>query len=101
MIIALVYATVVYDLRPRMKSVWISFVSLVIFFLMTIPINILLGANYFWICGKPPVHSILDYFGKWPWYILTTAFVALTHFFLFYFIIIFWTRKLEMSKIKQ
>ena len=101
MIIALVYATVVYDLRPRMKSVWISFVSLVIFFLMTIPINILLDANYFWICGKPPVHSILDYFGKWPWYILTTAFVALAHFFLFYFIIMFWTRKLEISKRKQ
>ena len=101
MIIALIYATMVYDFRPRMKSVWISFGALTMFFLITIPVNIFLDANYFWICGKPPVHSILDYFGPWPWYILTTALVALAHFFLFYFITIFWTRKLDMSKAKQ
>ena len=101
MIIALIYATMVYDFRPRMKSVWISFGALTMFFLITIPVNIFLDANYFWICGKPPVHSILDYFGPWPWYILTTALVALAHFFLFYFITTFWTRKLDMSKAKQ
>ena len=96
MIIALIYATMVYDFRPRMKSAWISFGALTMFFLITILVNIFLDANYFWICGKPVnqigerIPTLLDYMGSWPWYIITGEFVALAHFLLayspFYFI---------------
>jgi len=53
-------------------------------------VNLLLDANYFWICGKPVNHigeripTLLDYMGPWPWYILTGEVVALAHFLLAY-----------------
>ena len=84
MVVAIVYATVVYGMRPTRQSLWRSFGALIIFFLMTIPVNLLLDANYFWILGKPPSASILDYFRPWPWYLLSTAVFALFHFYLLY-----------------
>ena len=90
MIIALIYATVVYDMRPNLKSVWKAMLALNIFLLISIIANILLDANYFWICGKPinqlgeHVPSLLDYLGPWPWYILVAEFVALAHFLIAY-----------------
>jgi hypothetical integral membrane protein (TIGR02206 family) len=95
MIIALIYATVVYDMRPNLKSVWKAMLALNIFLLISIIANILLDANYFWICGKPinqlgeHVPSLLDYLGPWPWYILAAEFVALAHFLLAYIPFIF------------
>jgi hypothetical integral membrane protein (TIGR02206 family) len=90
MIIALIYATVVYGMRPSLKSVFKAMFALNIFLLVSIIANILLDANYFWICGKPineigeHVPSLLDYLGPWPWYILVAEFVALLHFLLAY-----------------
>jgi len=84
MIVAIVYATVVYGMRPTWQSLWRSFGVLFIFFLGTIPVNLMLGANYFWILRKPSTASLLDYFGPWPWYLFTTAFFALLHFYLVY-----------------
>lgn len=90
LILALIYATVVYGMRPTVGSLKRAFIALNIFFLVTIPVNLILDANYFWICGKPVndlgqhVPSLLDYLGPWPWYILTAEFVALAHFVLAY-----------------
>jgi len=90
MIIALVYATVVYGMRPSLKSVWKAMIALNIFLLLSVVVNLLLDANYFWICGKPTneigdhVPSLLDYLGPWPWYILVAEFVALAHFLVAY-----------------
>jgi len=95
MIIALIYATVVYGMRPSLKSVFKAMFALNIFLLVSIIANILLDANYFWICGKPineigeHVPSLLDYLGPWPWYILVAEFVALAHFLLAYIPFIF------------
>ncbi len=84
LILALVYATVVYDMRPTWQSLKRSFIALNLFFLVTIPVNLILDANYFWICGKPPVASLLDYMGPWPWYILSAEVLALVHFVIVY-----------------
>lgn len=89
-ILALVYATVVYEIRPTFKSLVKSFIGLNIFLLVAVMVNLLLDANYFWICGKPVDHlgnaipTLLDHMGPWPWYILTGEFVALAHFLLAY-----------------
>ncbi|MFQ6607783.1 MAG: TIGR02206 family membrane protein [Fidelibacterota bacterium] len=80
MIVALIYAVVVYGMKPTWKSLWKAFIALNLFFLITIPVNLLLQANYFWICGKPETPSLLDYMGPHPWYILTGEIVALLHF---------------------
>ena len=87
MIIAIIYATFVYDIRPNKKSIYVSFFSLIVFFAITIPINLFLKANYFWICGKPPVGTILDFFGSWPWYLIVATILALIHFYFFYYLI--------------
>lgn len=84
MIVALIYATVVYEMRPTLASLRRAFVALAFFFLVTIPVNLILGSNYFWICGKPPVPSLLDYMGPWPWYFATVALFALAHFYMVY-----------------
>ncbi len=38
--------------------------------------------------------SVLDYFGPWPWYIIVSAILALLHFYLFYYVILFISQKL-------
>tara|TARA_B100000315_G_C14593817_1_gene597502 strand:+ start:2826 stop:3557 length:732 start_codon:yes stop_codon:yes gene_type:complete len=92
MIVALIYATVVYKMVPTLKSLWRGFIALNLFLLITIPVNLILDANYFWICGKPPSASLLDYMGPWPWYILTGEFVALAHFSLAYLPVHIWQK---------
>ena len=84
MVVAIVYASVVYGMRPTWQSFWRSFAALLIFTVITIPVNLLLGANYFWILGKPTTASLLDYFGPWPWYLVSAAVFALIHFYLVY-----------------
>jgi hypothetical integral membrane protein (TIGR02206 family) len=80
MVLALIYAIVVYNLKPTLKGLWESFLALNVFLLLAVGVNLLLDANYFWICGKPPTASLLDYMGPWPWYILVGEFVALLHY---------------------
>ena len=98
MILALIYATVVYDMRPTIASVWKAMLAMNIFLIIAIIANLLLDANYFWICGKPVnelgehVPSLLDYLGPWPWYILAAEFVALAHFLVFFVPFIFLNR---------
>ena len=95
MIIGIIYATFVYDIRPHKTSIYKSFVALLLFFLITIPVNLLLDANYFWICGKPPVGTVLDYFGPWPWYLVVATLLALLHFYFFYYLINFISSKVS------
>ena len=90
MVLALIYAIVIYDLKPTVRGIWDAFLGINAFFLISIIVNLVLKANYFWICAKPATFSLLDYLGPWPWYILSSEFVALLHFAMaylpFYFI---------------
>ena len=95
MIIGIIYATFVYDIRPHKTSIYKSFVTLLLFFLITVPVNLFLDANYFWICGKPPVGTVLDYFGPWPWYLILATLLALIHFYFFYYLINFISSKIS------
>ena len=95
MIIGIIYATFVYDIRPHKTSIYKSFLALLLFFLITIPVNLFLDANYFWICGKPPVGTVLDYFGPWPWYLIVATLLALIHFYFFYHLINFISSKIS------
>ena len=84
MVICLVYAIVVHKMRPSILGLKYAFISINIFLMISIIANLILDANYFWICGKPPVKSLLDYLGPWPWYILSAQFIALLNFVLAY-----------------
>ena len=84
LILAILYATIVYNMRPSREGIKRAFYALNLFLLITIPINLFLGSNYFWICGKPETISLLDVMGPWPWYILTGELIALFHFCIAY-----------------
>jgi len=86
LVIAIIYAVVVYDLKPTLNSLKKAFIALNGFLVIALFANLALDANYFWIMGKPPAGSLLDFMGPWPWYILTGEFVALGHFILAYFL---------------
>lgn len=80
MVIAIIYATVVYKMRPTLNSLKTAFIALNLFLILSAVVNLILDANYFWICGKPPMASLLDFMGPWPWYIFAGEMVALIHF---------------------
>ena len=84
MVLVLIYAIVVFDLRPTLKGLWDSFLALNAFLVFAAIVNLILDSNYFWICGKPPTASLLDYLGPWPWYILMAEFVAVLHYLVAY-----------------
>ena len=84
LVVAIIYAVVVFKLKPTLISLKKAFIALNVFLVIALFANLLLDANYFWIMEKPPMGSLLDYMGPWPWYILTGEFVAFSHFILAY-----------------
>jgi hypothetical integral membrane protein (TIGR02206 family) len=44
--------------------------------------NALTGGNYMFLRERPETASLLDYLGPWPWYLLSTALLALAVFVL-------------------
>ena len=84
MVVAIIYAVVVYKLRPTFVGLKYAFIGLNLFLLISFIVNVSLDANYFWIMSKPLTGSLLDFMGPWPWYILVGEFVALVHFGLAY-----------------
>ncbi|MFQ5641314.1 MAG: TIGR02206 family membrane protein [bacterium] len=83
-IIAAIYATVLFRFRPTLKSTWRAFKTTLVVALLIAPINWLLNTNYLYLCAKPHSASLLDYLGGWPWYILSLLPVCLFTFFVYY-----------------
>lgn len=84
LLIYILYATIIYKMKPTRKSVFKSFFALQGYFLLMLFINKLTGANYFYINNKPEGATALDYFGDWPYYILIAELILLPYFFLIY-----------------
>lgn len=74
-IVIAIYATLLFDLRPSLRSIVRVFSAALVLAAVMAPINWILESNYMYLCDKPPVASILDYLGPWPWYLLA----LLTH----------------------
>ena len=86
LVISIIYNVVVFDLKPTISGLKNAFFCLNVFLFIALFSNIILDANYFWLMGKPPVGSLLDFMGPWPWYILVAEFVALIHFYAAYYL---------------
>lgn len=78
------YAIFIFEMQPRFKSVFISFFALQIYVALMVAINFILDANYFYLNEKPKSASLLDHFGEWPYYIITTQFMVIPLFILIY-----------------
>lgn len=68
-LIPIVFATVIFGFRPRLKSVGISLMAAAVYALLIFPVNLILGSNYLYLTHKPDGASPIDYLGPWPWYI--------------------------------
>ncbi len=84
LVVFIMYATLVYNLRPNLKSVFKSFLALQVYFVLTLVVNYLTGANYLYLNRKPEAASLLDYLGNWPWYILVAELILIPYFLLIY-----------------
>lgn len=65
--------TIGFGWRPRPGSPWRAILLTYALSPFVGVANWLLGANYMYLCGPPPTASIYDYFGPWPWSLITLA----------------------------
>lgn len=84
LVIVILYATIVYQIRPTLKSLGKSFFALQFYVALSFVINYLLDANYNYVCHKPPTASVLDYLGPWPVYVIAGEGIVLMLFFVVY-----------------
>jgi len=78
------YATFVFNMRPKLKSVFKSFFALQIYLIVMMLINYVLKANYFYLNEKPKSASVLDLFGEWPYYIMVAQLFLIPYFLIIY-----------------
>ena len=99
LILAVLYATFVFKMRPRWTSIPRVTAITVAYAAVLIPLNALLGTNHMYVNSKPPNPSLLDYLGPWPWYNLTGIGLAVVLFSLAYapFAVADWRRRSRRS----
>jgi hypothetical integral membrane protein (TIGR02206 family) len=69
-------------LRPRPGAWWRALLVLDAYAAGIFVLDRLAGTNYLYLVHKPPVPTLLDRMGPWPWYILTGEAVAAALFLL-------------------
>ena len=85
LVIFMLYATLVYGMRPTIKSVFKSFVGMQVYMVLMIILNYMIGSNYFYTNRKPDATTLLDVFGDWPQYIFVVEIIIIPFFLLIYF----------------
>ncbi|WP_242132678.1 YwaF family protein [Aestuariivivens marinum] len=83
-LIVIFYAIFVFQMRPKLSSVFKSYFALQAYVFVMILINYALKSNYFYLIEKPQAASLLDYFGDWPYYIIVVQIILIPYFFLIY-----------------
>jgi hypothetical integral membrane protein (TIGR02206 family) len=90
---AAIYMTVVEGFRPKWKSLlWVA-IAMNIYVVIILWGNAQLGSNYLFIAYKPPMPTLIDYLGPWPWYILSMEAIGLACSLLLYLPFFFHDRK--------
>lgn len=70
LVLAILYAVLVFRVRIDWKDFWRALLMTQFYIVLIHVVNLLLHSNYSYTVQKPPGTSILDLFGKWPWYVL-------------------------------
>jgi hypothetical integral membrane protein (TIGR02206 family) len=66
---AAIYLTWGLGLRPDWRSYRFALAATTGWAALMLLFNTLAGSNYLFVNGKPPVPSLLDLLGPWPWYL--------------------------------
>ena len=69
-IVGVIYAAVVYEFRPTLRSLAKAIAVTLVYAVVVAPLNFLLGTNYLYLRHKPEQATLMDHLGPWPWYIL-------------------------------
>ena len=84
-VIGIVYLMISRRFRPTLRSVWRTVIWSEVYFVVTIAINLLTGANYGFLMHKPEAFSILNFLSdSWPLYIVQMHLVAYAFFAVLY-----------------
>jgi hypothetical integral membrane protein (TIGR02206 family) len=81
-VMAALYGVAALKLRPRAGSLRRVCAATLIFAAAVSLANAALSTNYAFLCAKPPVASLMDSLGPWPWYILSMMGLAFVLFWL-------------------
>ncbi len=79
------YAVIISELRVTWKDFWRAVFFAQVYLMCTLPLNAVLDANYGYTCRKPPMSSIADLMGPWPWYILSGEVIMFVLYLVLYF----------------
>ena len=80
-------------MKPKLKSVFKSFLVLQLYMIVLMVVNYLLEANYSYLNEKPISGSVLDYLGDWPYYIIKVQLLLVPAFMLIYLPFFFLKKK--------
>jgi hypothetical integral membrane protein (TIGR02206 family) len=72
-------------MRPTWKSVGRMIIAGNIYIFVVGILDYLMKANYGYLCHKPASASLLDYLGRWPWYLASMEAIAIMMMLLLYF----------------
>jgi hypothetical integral membrane protein (TIGR02206 family) len=67
-------------LRPRRGALVRVLLITAVYTVLVAVVDLVTGGNYMYLRQPPPIHSLLDLMGPWPWYILGGAGLALVLF---------------------
>ncbi|MDP1892425.1 MAG: TIGR02206 family membrane protein [Gemmatimonadaceae bacterium] len=84
LIVAAIYLTRVEGMRPTVDSVRRVIFGTMAYMVFVTAVNLALGSNYMWTLGKPPVVSLLDVLGPWPWYLVPVVLLGIINVLLLY-----------------
>lgn len=79
-VLAALFLAVGLGLTPRRGAVWRVFLATAAWAAIAAIANAITGGNYMFLSEKPERASLLDYIGPWPWYIVSSALLALAWF---------------------
>ncbi len=83
-LIAALYLTFGYGMRPTARSILTAFWGLFVYLAVASVVNAVFETNYGYLCRKPFNPSLYDYLGPWPWYIAGLGVFSLCAFAVLY-----------------
>lgn len=84
LVLVILYAVFVYKMKPSFQDLKNAFYAGLVYLFVIHCINLLLGSNYSYTMRKPPVASILDLMGPWPYYLASGIGIMMILFLILY-----------------